>query len=77
VINLIALGIVNRITGAIFGGIKITLILSVIMLILNQVDVRVNFLPNDLLSGSILYEPLLMAASKIIPGLGIREFIAV
>ena len=63
IINAVALGILNRFLGGVFGLIKNGLILSALLIILNSLDYHLKLIPQDQKNQSILYKP----ASKIIP----------
>ena len=68
-IKVIALGLVNRIAGAIFGLLKFSLIMSVVLHIINIVNSKITFIDPEVESSSILYQPVSKAASIIIPEL--------
>jgi len=57
-VKAVALGFVNRIAGMVFGVLKMALILSVILVILNTIDRRTQFLPQDKINESFLYKPV-------------------
>jgi membrane protein required for colicin V production len=57
-VKVVALGFVNRITGMVFGVLKMALILSVILVILNIIDRRTPFLPEEKIQESFLYQPI-------------------
>lgn len=56
VIDLVALGFVNKITGALFGLLKGALIISIVLMIINHFNE--NLISNEKKAGSILYEPV-------------------
>ena len=66
-IKAIALGFINRILGIVFAVLKYAFIISIILLILNGINKRTNFLPKEDISNSVLYEPLSKFALKIFP----------
>lgn len=68
-IKMVALGLVNKITGAIFGLLKFALIISVILNLVNNVNAEVNFIAPEMKSSSLLYEPVSKIALILIPGL--------
>jgi len=74
-IKLVALGMVNRITGALFGGLKLALILGVMIMLIDQADGRFQFLSTELKSESVLYNPMLNIVQHVIPGLSFTEYI--
>jgi membrane protein required for colicin V production len=70
------LGFVLRITGAIFGVIKVTLILSVVFIFLNTLNEHVRILPEKTTTGSYLYNPIadiVPAIFPIVEGGNLRE----
>lgn len=62
-----ALGIFNRILGAIFGGLKIGLILSIIIMVVDNADGTFQFMDKDTKDTSVLYEPIRLMAPAIFP----------
>lgn len=69
VIKMVALGTINRIAGGLFGILKFSLIISVILTIVNGVNQKVKFIEDDAKETSILYEPISLIAPTIIPGM--------
>jgi len=63
IINAVALGILNRFLGGVFGLIKNALILSALLIIVNNLDSHLKLIPQDQKNQSVLYKP----ASKVIP----------
>jgi len=57
-IKAIALGFVNRIFGAVFGILKTAFILSVLIFLLNSLNDKAHFLPEEKIEGSMLYKPV-------------------
>lgn len=57
-IKLAALGTINRLLGALFGGLKFTLIISGVLLLIDQFNFLFNFLEVDILDQSVLYKPI-------------------
>jgi membrane protein required for colicin V production len=53
-----ALGIINRIFGALFGGLKYALVLSALLLLLDQFSFLFQYLDTTILEESILYDPV-------------------
>lgn len=73
-INAIALGFLNRILGMVFGIIKSVLILSVIFVIMNAIDARRPFLPQERIEESFFYNPISDLAPAIFPIIGEGNF---
>ena len=66
-LNLIALKLINKLLGALFALVKIGLILSVFITIIESYDSKINFIPKESKEGSILYKPLLEIANIVLP----------
>ena len=73
-VKAVALGLLNRLLGMIFGILKSTLILSVIFVILNAIDEHRPFLPKDKINRSMLYNPISDIAPAIFPLIGEGAF---
>ena len=58
VIKMAALGIINRIFGALFGGLKFALSLSALLLLIDQFSYLFQFFDTTVLSESFLYDPI-------------------
>ncbi len=69
IISMVALGFVNRATGALFGMLKFGLIMSVIINFSNIINNQISFIDSEMKNSSILYEPMAKVAQIIIPGL--------
>ena len=64
VLKTVALGGVNRALGAVFGGLKYVLILSGIVIILDQFEFLFAFMEADVIDESTLYEPVKLIGSE-------------
>ncbi|MFD0963185.1 CvpA family protein [Pseudofulvibacter geojedonensis] len=64
-----ALGMLNKILGAVFGGLKIGLILSVILIVFSHLNNTITFIKKEQIQESILYEPVKKLAPLIFPKL--------
>ena len=62
-----ALGFVIKSLGAIFGVLKIALVLSVIFVFLNTLDEKKHFLPSAAINNSMLYNPIADLVPAIFP----------
>ena len=69
VVKMVALGIVNRIAGMVFGMMKFGLIISIILNLINTVDNEVSFIESEVKSTSLLYQPLSDFSGKLFPKL--------
>lgn len=65
-IKLIALGLINRVLGSIFGVLKFAFLLSVVLFFAETVDNKINILDEDAKNKSILYNPVKSSAPIII-----------
>ena len=66
-IDAIALGIVNRLLGVLFSILKIAFIVSIILVLVNKIDNKYKFIPDDTKENSLLYKPLSNFAPMIFP----------
>lgn len=76
VINLASMEILNKVVGVIFGVAKVTLIVSVILIIFNTFNEKADLLSEEEKEKSLLYMPLHNAALAVLPAIeesGIRE----
>lgn len=64
-----ALGIFNKLLGALFGGLKIGLILSIIIMVLDNADRTFGILDEETKKESALYGPIQSIAPAIFPAL--------
>lgn len=62
-----ALGILNKLLGALFGVIKMALILSVLLNIFDAMNSTITFVDNEHTEDAILYEPVKSLAPMIFP----------
>lgn len=58
VIKMAALGLINRIFGSLFGGLKFTIVLSALLLLLDQFSFLFQYFDTRILEESILYDPI-------------------
>ena len=72
-IQAIALGFVNRLLGIVFGVAKVAFIISIILVLVNKANEKYNFLPEDKVEQSMLYEPLSEFAPMIFPYLNFED----
>jgi len=67
IVEFIALGFINKIFGAVFNIIKYSLIISVFLVILDNFDHRIHFLPQKQIKKSVFHAPLYVLAPLIYP----------
>ncbi len=66
-VKAIALGMINRILGAVFSLAKYGFILSILLAVFTSFDKTFNLIPEETRESSILYQPLSELAPKIFP----------
>jgi membrane protein required for colicin V production len=67
IINIVKLKLVNKILGAAFGALKILIMMSFLVIILDRYDRQFKFLPQDMKKESALYEPLCDFSKLVVP----------
>ena len=73
-VKAVALGFVNRLLGFVFGLVKMAFILSILLVILNTIDRKAQFLPRDKIENSLLYKPVSDFAPMLFPFLKFENF---
>ncbi|MDJ0645074.1 MAG: CvpA family protein [Flavobacteriaceae bacterium] len=68
-----SLGIMNKVFGAVFGLLKIGLILSVVLIVFDKLNRNLPFVKENTLETSILYKPVKNLAPMIFPSILERE----
>ncbi|GGK14139.1 hypothetical protein GCM10007962_05510 [Yeosuana aromativorans] len=61
------LGLLNKLLGALFGGLKVALILSVILIVLDKMHANVLFVKDADKESSVLYKPIKSLVPTIFP----------
>ena len=64
-----ALGIINKVLGGVFGGLKFALILSVVLLVFDQFNDTIPFADEETLEESELYKPVKSLVPLIFPNI--------
>lgn len=67
------LGFANSILGVVFGVLKTAFILSVVLIILEKANIKMNFLPKDIADKSLFYKPIQRLAPAVFPDLNFDE----
>jgi membrane protein required for colicin V production len=67
--DFVFLGFLNKLAGGVFGGLKIGLILSVLLIVFNKLNNTLPFMEKEDLEESVLYEPVKSLAPMIFPTL--------
>ena len=70
IIDAASIGFMNRLLGILFGFFKSVLILSVFFVILNAIDTRRPFLPEEAIEQSKFFNPIADIAPAIFPVIG-------
>lgn len=68
-IKVVALAPLNKIAGLFFGLLKMVLILSATLVILESIDEKNDFIPQDLKDSSLLYHPIKASSLNTIPAI--------
>lgn len=63
----LALGFFNKIVGAVFGFLKYALILSIVLLVYDEINASLRFVEKEKTESSILYEPIKNLAPTLFP----------
>lgn len=64
-----ALGILNKVAGAVFGAAKLALILSIVLIVFNKLNRTLPFVSEEKLQSSILYNPVKNFAPTLFPSI--------
>ena len=68
-VKVIALGMVNKILGAVFSFTKVLFIVSILIVLLEGYDKEEKFVNNELKETSLLYNPIKQTSLKTMPAL--------
>ncbi len=68
-LKVVNLSPINKAFGLLFGVIKMIYTLSILIILLETYDERGDFIPQDIKSKSLLYEPVKITASATIPAI--------
>jgi membrane protein required for colicin V production len=68
-INIVALGIFNKIAGAIFGGLKYVVLLSLFFYFFNRYNISTKWLNADTKAESVFYYPILKISTIVFSSL--------
>jgi membrane protein required for colicin V production len=68
-----ALGILNKVAGAVFGAAKLALILSIVLIVFNKLNRTLPFVSEEKLQSSILYNPVKNFAPTLFPSILYNE----
>lgn len=68
-ISLVALSTINKFAGLVFGTLKMLLVSSMIVIVLESIDEKDNIISKKLKDSSLLYEPLKNITFKALPAI--------
>lgn len=66
------LGLINKILGALFGGLKVAFILSVILIVLDKMQANIPFVQAADQQESVLYKPLKSLVPTLFPNIKVN-----
>jgi membrane protein required for colicin V production len=72
-VKAVALGFANRLAGMLFGILKTAFLISIFLVLLNGIDKRIPFIPEEHKKNSLLYQPLSKLAPAIFPFLNFKD----
>jgi membrane protein required for colicin V production len=72
-VKAVALGWANRLGGLAFAVLRTAFLISIVLVILNSIDRRVPFIPEEYKNNSLLYRPLSRLAPAIFPYLNFKD----
>jgi membrane protein required for colicin V production len=67
--DFVSLGIMNKILGAVFGALKIGLVLSIVFIFFSKMNDTIHFIKKETLESSILYNPVKKIAPLLFPSI--------
>ncbi|MCR9181486.1 MAG: CvpA family protein [Flavobacteriaceae bacterium] len=68
-LDLVALGLVNKLLGGLFGVLKTAFFLSVLILFINAIENELSFMDEEKKDASLLYKPVASLAPMVLPKL--------
>ena len=73
VINIVALGLINKLLGGVFGILKAVVLLSVIIMLINRFDPNQNLITDEKRDSSMFYEHVESVVPSILPFIDFEE----
>ena len=67
IIKLVALGMISRLLGGVFGALKTTIIISSLLLVFNTLDYHLELIPDEQKKNSLLYKPISELMPLLLP----------
>ena len=68
-LSAVALGFINKMSGAVFGILKYCFIISIFLIILANIDKKIHFIPENIKNNSLFYKQMTDVSMKIYPSL--------
>ena len=68
-VSLVALSTINKFAGLVFGALKMLLVSSMLVIVLESIDEKNKFIGKELKASSLLYEPLKSMTFKALPAI--------
>lgn len=68
-VKAVSLSTINQLAGMLFGALKFTFIISIILTIVNNINAEIEFITPESRNESLLYNPVSSIAPAVIPGL--------
>jgi membrane protein required for colicin V production len=75
IVDMVALKMINKVFGLIFGVLKVGLILSVLVMIVQSFDTQEVIISSKIKADSILYQPIAKLASIAVPAIQDSEWL--
>ncbi len=73
-VDIVALGFINKSLGTVFGILKAAVLLSLILLVINSFDTNQKLISEKTKEGSLLYRPVASIVPLIMPMLSLEDF---
>lgn len=74
VVDMVSLGLVNKLAGALFRALKVAFVISVVFSMLQSLDEDWGIVPPEVKEESVLYEPMSRLAPLVIPAMSDNEW---
>lgn len=68
-IKAVSLSTINQLAGMLFGALKFTFIISIVLTLINNINAEIEFITPEARNESLLYNPVSSIAPSVIPGL--------
>ena len=67
IVQVVMMGLINRILGVAFALLKVTLVLGILLVIFENLNAGIKILPQETIEKSVTYKPLKKASNLIFP----------